>query len=62
MTDAVNGNCRKVTPHERRAHVRLLKSDRFVNKKNQVVRVRSTWIGASEGVSGKYRYRVLLDR
>lgn len=62
MTDAVNGNCRKVTPHERRAHVRLLKSDRFVNKRGQVVRVRSTWIGASEGVSGKYRYRVLLDR
>lgn len=48
-------------PHERRAHVRRLTSERFVHKKGQVVTVKSCWVGPHENVVGNRRYRVILD-
>ncbi len=48
-------------PHERRRHWRLLKSERFKNKQGQRVMVDACWVGPSEAVVGKTRYRVRLD-
>jgi hypothetical protein len=55
--NAVNGK----RPHERRRHWRLLKSERFKNKQGQRVMVDACWVGPSEAVVGKTRYRVRLD-
>lgn len=49
-------------PHERRAHVRTFRSDRYVNMKGKSVMIPATWIGPSENVLGGRRYRVLLDK
>lgn len=48
--------------HERRAHVRLLQSERFTHKRGQYVPVPACWIGPSESVVSNHRYRVILDR
>jgi hypothetical protein len=48
-------------PHERRRHWRLLKSERFKNKQGQRILVDACWVGPSEAVIGKTRYRVRLD-
>jgi hypothetical protein len=55
--DGVSGK----RPHERRRHWRLLKSERFKNKQGQRVMVDACWVGPSEAVVGKTRYRVRLD-
>lgn len=49
-------------PHERRRHIRTLRSDRFRFAKGKTIIVPATWIGESESVIGKKRYRVVLDR
>jgi len=48
-------------PHERRRHWRVLKSERYTKKRGQRVLVEACWIGPSEAVVGKKRYRVRLD-
>lgn len=48
-------------PHWRRRHVRVLKADRWVNKKGQTVIIAARWIGATEAVIGKKHYKVRLD-
>lgn len=48
-------------PHERRRHWRLLSSDRYKHKQGQRVLVEACWVGPSEAVIGKTRYRVRLD-
>lgn len=48
-------------PHERRAHLRRLMSEKFTRKKGAVISVKSSWIGPHEAVRGNKRYRVLLD-
>jgi hypothetical protein len=47
--------------HNRRAHKRLLKSDRFRFKKGQEITVRATWIGPKEWMDegGHQIYRIL---
>lgn len=56
---AVGGLSRR--PHERRAHTRTFKSDRFTNKKNKSIIISATWIGPKENIVGKTRYKVLVD-
>lgn len=48
-------------PHERRRHWRLLNSERFTHKRGQRILVEACWVGPSESVVGKTRYRVRLD-
>lgn len=53
------------TTHERRAHLRFLKNERFTQgKRDTWIRVRATIVGPKEGTSpnGKWRYRILDDR
>ncbi len=52
----------KKRPHERRAHIRRLTSDRFVNKRGREIFIPAIWVGPSENVVGNKRYRVLLDK
>jgi hypothetical protein len=49
-------------PHERRRHLRTLRSDYFTRKQGQTIVVEATWVGPSESVVGNKRYKVLLDR
>lgn len=54
---------RSVTPHERRSHLRTLRSDFFrPTTRGKQILIPATWIGPSESVVGKRRYRVILDR
>ncbi len=48
--------------HERRRHLRLLSSERYVNKRGQRIVVSGCWVGPTEYSTGKRTYRVLLDR
>lgn len=48
-------------PHERRAHLRTLRAERFVHKAGKTVPVKASWIGPSEARVGAHVYRVLLD-
>jgi hypothetical protein len=48
-------------PHERRRHWRQLKAERYTHKRGQRVLVEACWVGPSESVVGKTRYRVRLD-
>jgi hypothetical protein len=54
---------RAVAPHERRSHLRTLRSEFFrpANRGKQIL-IPASWIGPSESVVGKRRYRVILDR
>lgn len=52
---------RTVTAHERRAHYRELRSERFTNARGKIIRVEAVWVGPSETVVGKNRYKVMLD-
>lgn len=47
--------------HERRRHLRLLSSERFVNKRGQRIVVAACWVGPTEYAAGRRTYRVLLD-
>lgn len=49
------------SPHERRRHWRHLTSERYTHKRGQRVLVDACWVGPSEAVVGKTRYRVRLD-
>lgn len=49
------------TPHERRRHMRILRSDKFVNKKGQALIIPATWIGDREKIIGNKRYIVRTD-
>jgi hypothetical protein len=48
-------------PHERRRHWRTLKSERFTHKRGEHILIEAHWVGTSEAVVGKTRYRVRLD-
>lgn len=48
-------------PHERRRHFRTLRSERFKEARGRTVVVDACWVGPSEAVVGKRRYRVRLD-
>jgi len=48
--------------HQRRRHLRLLSSDRYVNKQGQYISVPASWVGKTEYSSDRRIYRVLLDR
>ena len=50
-----------VEPHERRRHFRRLQSEKFTNMKGQVIPVKACWIGPTESVVGKQRYKVMVD-
>lgn len=47
--------------HYRRRHFRTFKSDRFKNMKGKSIVVPATWIGESEKVIGKKKYKVMLE-
>jgi hypothetical protein len=49
-------------PHERRRHLRTLRSDFFTHKQGQTIVVEATWVGPSESIVGNKRYKVLLDK
>lgn len=53
---------RSVAPHERRSHLRTLRSEFFrpATRGKQIL-IPASWIGPSEAVVGKRRYRVILD-
>jgi hypothetical protein len=53
---------RVVTPHERRSHLRTLRSEfiRAANRGRQIL-IPASWIGPFESVVGNRRYRVVLD-
>lgn len=49
-------------PHERRAHWRTFRSERYSEKvRGKRIRIASTWVGPSEVVVGGRKYRVILD-
>ena len=48
-------------PHERRAHLRMYRHDKFVNMKGKTLIVKACWIGPSEVTVKSRRYRVLLN-
>lgn len=49
-------------PHERRAHWRTYRNERYKKMRGQSVKIPSTWVGPSEAELGKHYYRVILDR
>jgi hypothetical protein len=53
---------RAVAPHERRSHLRTLRSEFFrpANRGKQIL-IPASWIGPSESLVGNRRYRVILD-
>lgn len=59
MTPESQGATRQ--PHERRRHWRQLKSERFTHKRGQRILIDACWVGPSEALVGKTRYRVRLD-
>ena len=58
ITHDTNG---KKAPHWRRAHTRVLRSDRY-RQKGKTIFVKACWIGPSEAKVGGKHYKVLLDR
>jgi len=48
-------------PHERRRHTRFLTSPRFTHKRWTTIVIPATWIGPSENVVNKKRYKVCLN-
>ena len=51
----------KKAPHWRRAHTRILRSDRY-RQKGKTIFVKACWIGPSEAKVGGKHYKVLLDK
>jgi len=47
--------------HERRRHIRTLKSERFTKKRGQKIFIPATWVGPKEAVVKNRRYKVRLD-
>jgi len=59
-TPEVPGKMR--APHERRAHLRELRSARFTWKQGQVIPVKASWVGTTSGPASEGRqYRVLVE-
>ena len=57
----VEGEPGKRAPHERRAHLRMLRSERFRFKQGSLVPVKGSWIGPTKGTTNEGReYRVLI--
>lgn len=48
-------------PHERRGHYRRLMSEHYKNRRGEVLWIKPCWVGKTEGVRGKNRYRVILE-
>lgn len=48
--------------HERRRHVRTLRSDFFKEKKGSSIIIPAMWIGPDEAVKNGHRYKVIIDR
>lgn len=61
IKDEVVHDRRSPTPHARRRHYRTLRSDRFTNKAGQVVIVKASWVGPTEGEFKGRHYKVMLD-
>ena len=49
------------SPHWRRKHFRVLRSERFKKMRGKTLVIEATWIGPSEAVEKGKRYRVMLD-
>lgn len=60
ITDPETTGSRK--PHERRAHPRRLTSEKFTKMQGKIITIPATWIGPSESIVGKRKYKVLLDK
>lgn len=52
----------KRAPHERRAHTRTFRSDKFVFMKGKTITIPARWIGPKQSTIGNKIYRVILDR
>jgi len=52
----------KKAPHERRAHTRTFRSDRFTFMKGKTIVIPAKWIGPKQSRVGNKIYRVILDR
>lgn len=50
-----------VSPHRRRAHTKLLKSEKFTWKRGERVFVKACWVGPESAEYGGERYTVCLD-
>lgn len=59
--DSSGGSGGSVRPHERRRHIRTLRSERFTKSRGKSIIVPATWVGSSESVIGNRRYKVCLD-
>jgi len=49
------------TPHPRRRHLRILRSERFGENQGKPIEVAATWVCPIEAVRGNKRYKVRLD-
>lgn len=47
-------------PHLRRGHTRVLKAEKFKNKRWAVIHVHPTWVGPEEWDDGRSEYRVIV--
>ncbi len=49
------------TPHERRAHPRTFRSEKFTKMKGKTIIIPATWVGPSASVVGNRSYKVRID-
>ena len=49
-----------VRPHERRAHTRILRSERYGDNRGKRINIKATWVGPSEAIVGNKIYKVWL--
>jgi hypothetical protein len=62
LPDTLGDGRASPAPHERRRHVRVLRSERFTaSVRGKSIVIPATWVGPSEAVRGAKRYKVLLD-
>lgn len=61
LPSATEGEHGTKAPHERRRHLRTLRSEHFVHKQGQTIVIPSCWIGPKENVVGNKRYRVMTE-
>lgn len=54
---------KRISPkiHERRAHPRTFRSEKFVNMRGKTIMIPARWIGVSEKTVGNKKYKVMLD-
>jgi hypothetical protein len=64
IRDRLGGASKVKATHGRRAHPRLLQSDRFTHMRGKWIRVRSSVVGPTKGLDaeGRYEYEVITDR